>query len=69
MPGSLTVTRMTRSDGNTESSSNPVVNAVPGLGVLRGAQPPGGFARLAAHIALDGQQYEQPDQYVLDHVA
>src|SRR5215207_8321452 len=39
-----------------------------GLGVLQGAQPPGGFARLAAHVALDGQEYEQPDEEVLEDV-
>src|SRR5215208_3404266 len=37
--------------------------------VLQGAKPPGGFARLAAHVALDGQEDEQPDKQVLDDVA
>src|SRR5829696_4374505 len=40
-----------------------------GLGVLQGPKPPGGFARLATHVALDGQEYEQPDEQVLDDVA
>src|SRR5215210_3704195 len=41
----------------------------PWPGILHGAKPPGGFARLAAHVALDGQEYEQSDQQVLDDVA
>src|SRR5829696_7694685 len=39
-----------------------------GFGVLQSPKPPGGFARLAAHVALDGQEHEQPDQHVLDDV-
>src|SRR5829696_3440365 len=40
-----------------------------GLGVLHGAKPPGGLARLPVHVAPYGQEYEQPDQHVLDYVA
>src|SRR5215204_6662523 len=40
-----------------------------GLGVLQSPKPPGGFARLAAHVALDRQDDEQPDQHVLDYLA
>src|SRR5215208_489002 len=37
--------------------------------VLQGAKPPWGFARLASHVAPDGQEDEQPDEQVLDDVA
>src|SRR5215212_4349536 len=37
--------------------------------VLQGAQPPGGFARLAAYVAPNRQEDEQPDEQVLDDVA
>ena len=41
----------------------------PWLGVLHGAKPPRRFARRAGQVAPDGQDYEQPDQHVLDYVA
>src|SRR5829696_1440691 len=41
----------------------------PRPGVLQGAEPPGGLDGLAAHVILDGQEHEQPDEQVLDDVA
>src|SRR5215210_7062787 len=64
-----TVNRMTRSEGNTESSSSPDMNAVLGLAFCIAPSHRGGLARLASQIAPDGQDHEQPDQHVLDNVA